>query len=131
MRPMFFTSWTTRRIQKPAVGHVLTGPIYVEGAEPGDTLEVRIVNIKARVPWAITHRAPEPCRISQPGYPQADPHSRRRGLVRPRHEISAEAVQGVMAVAPADDHYVSPIPKRRASGYAGSRAPGQWAATWI
>src|SRR5215831_20440509 len=27
-------------------GHILTGPIFVEGAEPGDTLEVRIVNIK-------------------------------------------------------------------------------------
>lgn len=26
-------------------GHILTGPIYVEGAEPGDTLEVRIRSI--------------------------------------------------------------------------------------
>ena len=27
-------------------GHILTGPVYVEGAEPGDTLEVRIVKIE-------------------------------------------------------------------------------------
>jgi acetamidase/formamidase len=26
-------------------GHILTGPVYVEGAEPGDTLEVRILSI--------------------------------------------------------------------------------------
>src|SRR4051794_26309269 len=27
-------------------GHILTGPIYVEGAEPGDVLEVRIQKIQ-------------------------------------------------------------------------------------
>jgi acetamidase/formamidase len=26
-------------------GHILTGPVYVEGAEPGDTLEVKILSI--------------------------------------------------------------------------------------
>src|SRR5688572_6411705 len=26
-------------------GHILTGPVYVEGAEPGDTLEVRVLSI--------------------------------------------------------------------------------------
>src|SRR3954465_5322043 len=26
-------------------GHILTGPIYVEGAEPGDALEVKILSI--------------------------------------------------------------------------------------
>src|ERR1051325_3012082 len=26
-------------------GHILTGPVYVEGAEPGDALEVRILSI--------------------------------------------------------------------------------------
>src|SRR6476620_8602133 len=25
-------------------GHILTGPVYVEGAEPGDTLEVKILS---------------------------------------------------------------------------------------
>ena len=36
---------------KTGGSHVLTGPVYVDGAEPGDTLEVRIINIKARVSW--------------------------------------------------------------------------------
>src|SRR5581483_8821902 len=33
-------------------GHVLTGPIYIDGAEPGDTLEVRIQKIEVTLPFA-------------------------------------------------------------------------------
>lgn len=33
-------------------GHILTGPVYVEGAEPGDTLEVRIQKIDLAIPYA-------------------------------------------------------------------------------
>ena len=33
-------------------GHVLTGPIYVEGARPGDVLEVRIRRIDLAIPYA-------------------------------------------------------------------------------
>jgi len=33
-------------------GHILTGPIYVEGAEPGDTLEVHIQRIDLAIPYA-------------------------------------------------------------------------------
>jgi acetamidase/formamidase len=33
-------------------GHILTGPIYVEGAEPGDVLEVRIRKIDLAIPYA-------------------------------------------------------------------------------
>ncbi len=33
-------------------GHILTGPIYVEGAEPGDTLEVRVLSIDLAIPYA-------------------------------------------------------------------------------
>jgi acetamidase/formamidase len=43
------------KVQLPAgVGaHVLTGPIFIEGAEPGDLLEVRIINIEFRVPYGV------------------------------------------------------------------------------
>lgn len=34
-------------------GHVLTGPIYIDGAEPGDVLEVRIQKIDLGVPYAM------------------------------------------------------------------------------
>jgi len=33
-------------------GHILTGPVYVEGAEPGDTLEIRIKKITLAIPYA-------------------------------------------------------------------------------
>jgi acetamidase/formamidase len=39
-------------------GHILTGPIYVEGAEPGDTLEVRIKDVALRQDWGWTVIAP-------------------------------------------------------------------------
>jgi acetamidase/formamidase len=33
-------------------GHILTGPIAVDGAEPGDTLEIRILKIDLAIPYA-------------------------------------------------------------------------------
>jgi acetamidase/formamidase len=33
-------------------GHILTGPIFVEGAEPGDVLEIRIKAIDLAIPYA-------------------------------------------------------------------------------
>lgn len=33
-------------------GHVLTGPIAITGAEPGDTLEIRILKIDLAIPYA-------------------------------------------------------------------------------
>lgn len=32
-------------------GHILTGPVSVTGAEPGDTLEVRILDVRLRQDW--------------------------------------------------------------------------------
>jgi acetamidase/formamidase len=39
-------------------GHILTGPIYVEGAEPGDVLEVKIVSAKLALPYAYNAFGP-------------------------------------------------------------------------
>ena len=33
-------------------GHILTGPIYIEGAQPGDVLEVRVLSINLAIPYA-------------------------------------------------------------------------------
>jgi acetamidase/formamidase len=33
-------------------GHILTGPVAIEGAEPGDTLEVRILKVDMDIPYA-------------------------------------------------------------------------------
>ncbi|MCC9137713.1 acetamidase/formamidase family protein [Pontibacter silvestris] len=34
-------------------GHMLTGPVYIEGAEPGDTLEVRILDLPLRSNYGV------------------------------------------------------------------------------
>ena len=36
-----------------ARGHYLTGPVYIEGAEPGDVLEVQIRKVTLVVPYAV------------------------------------------------------------------------------
>jgi acetamidase/formamidase len=40
-------------------GHILTGPIFVEGAEPGDVLEVRILSIELAISYAFNTLSPE------------------------------------------------------------------------
>src|SRR4051812_47353818 len=40
-------------------GHILTGPIFIEGAEPGDTLEVRIRKIRISTPYASNGFSPQ------------------------------------------------------------------------
>jgi acetamidase/formamidase len=39
-------------------GHILTGPIYIEDAEPGDVLEVRIQKIQLAIPYAYNGFGP-------------------------------------------------------------------------
>jgi acetamidase/formamidase len=51
----FWTSIPTRPRYGP---HILTGPIYIAGAEPGDTLEVQILDLSARVPYGLNNTAP-------------------------------------------------------------------------
>ena len=50
-----------RRIQdevRPGPGHIITGPVAVRGAEPGDTLEVRIDRIEFGADWGFCgHRS--------------------------------------------------------------------------
>src|SRR5579871_5168886 len=38
--------------------HMLTGPVYIEGAAPGDVLEVRIQKIQLAIPYAINAFSP-------------------------------------------------------------------------
>src|SRR6266567_9139941 len=48
---------TTHRLEqtppgkKGPGGHILTGPVFVEGAEPGDALEVKILSIDLAIPY--------------------------------------------------------------------------------
>ncbi len=39
-------------------GHILTGPVYVDGAEPGDVLEIRIKKVDLAIPYAYNAFGP-------------------------------------------------------------------------
>jgi acetamidase/formamidase len=38
--------------------HILTGPIYIEDAEPGDMLEIRVLDLKTRDTYAVNRARP-------------------------------------------------------------------------
>jgi acetamidase/formamidase len=45
---------------RPQYGpHLLTGPVYVRGAEPGDALKVEVLDLDTRVPYGINSTGPE------------------------------------------------------------------------
>lgn len=39
-------------------GHILTGPVAIRGAKPGDVLEVRIIDVRLRQDWGYTYVRP-------------------------------------------------------------------------
>lgn len=54
--------------------HILTGPIYIEGAEPGDTIELQILDVYQRVPFGLNNTSPTGgvLSTSYPGYREGD-----------------------------------------------------------
>ena len=106
-------------------GHHLTGPVYVEGAEPGDTLEVRIMKVDSRVPYGINAQSSGG---ALPGYlSQSTVRLMRTNgdvvLFKEGVEIPMKRFQGTMGVAAADD-FVSPIANAAAVGIVSSTPPG-------
>jgi len=94
-----------RAVKKEGPGpHILTGPVYIEGAEPGDVLEVRIRSIDLVLPWAMN--------LFQPGLgflPEDFPYERVKIIPLDRERMVArfDAVEipirpffGSMGVAP-------------------------------
>lgn len=47
-----------KTLERGPGGHILTGPVFVEGAEPGDVLEIHIEKIVLPVPWAHNSFSP-------------------------------------------------------------------------
>lgn len=111
--------------------HVITGPIYVEGAEPGDVLEVRTLKIDYRVPYGVISN-----RHSKGGLPGEYPENnapifskvipldtkRGVGIFNPQNnlppiEIPLDPFMGIMGVAPADPaEAVNSIPPGKYGG---------------
>jgi len=71
-------------------GHILTGPIFVEGAEPGDVLEIRIQKIDLAVPYAYNGFRPGR------GYlPEDFPYSRMKIIPLDRTRMIAKFAPGI------------------------------------
>ena len=90
-------------------GHILNGPVYVEGAEPGDTLEVSIRKVELAIPYAYNAFGP-----TRGFLPEDFPYRRmkiipldREGMVAhfaPGIEIPLHPFFGSMGVAPPSDY---------------------------
>jgi acetamidase/formamidase len=88
--------------------HVLTGPIYVEGAEPGDMLEVRILKLDLRVPYGVNNSGPRtgvlPDLLAAPAPKIIKLDTARNvALFSDDIEVPLSPFLGVMAVAPSRD----------------------------
>lgn len=88
--------------------HVLTGPIYVEGAAPGDMLEVRIHNFELRVPYGVNNSGPIsgvlPGLLSAPAVRIIKLDTKRNvALFSDDIEVPLAPFLGIMAVAPSRD----------------------------
>lgn len=71
-------------------GHILTGPIYIEGAEPGDALEVRIESIGLAIPYAYNGFGPRSGTI-----PEDFPRSRTRIIPLDAAKMVAPFAEGI------------------------------------
>jgi len=101
-------------------GHILTGPIHVEGAEPGDVLEVRILSVDYSVPYGYNG-----CSGFVRDLCDEDRRSRliridtknHRAEIAPGVEITTRPFFGSMGVAPPPDSgRVSSVPPGRNAG---------------
>ena len=90
-------------------GHILDGPVYVEGAEPGDTLEVRIQKIELAIPYAYNAFGPTRGFLPE-DFPyhkiKIIPLDRERMMARfaPGIEIPLHPFFGSMGVAPPPEY---------------------------
>lgn len=117
----FFT-WDSRHEdvpRRPSKGHCLTGPIWIEGATPGQTLQVDVLEL---VPGPLGYTAimPEkgllPHDFPDPYVKIWDLRNGRSAELRPGVEVPLEPFLGVMGVAPAEVGRFPTAPPRQVGG---------------
>ena len=101
-------------------GHILTGPIHIEGAEPGDVLEVRILSVDYSIPYGyngcsgFVRDLCDPDRRSRLIRIDTD---NDRAEIMPGITIETRPFFGSMGVAPPPDSgRVSSVPPGRHAG---------------
>jgi acetamidase/formamidase len=88
-------------------GHMINGPIYIEGAEPDDMLEVRILSVTPRIPYGAVSGNP-----GSGALPDLSPRpftkivhldlKRNAGIFDDSVEVPLGPFMGVMATCPPD-----------------------------
>jgi acetamidase/formamidase len=116
-------------------GHILTGPVYVEGAEPGDALEVRILSIDLALDYGYNGCSgflPENCdRSAGTRIIPLDPRTMTARFA-PDVVIPLHPFFGSMGVAPAPElGRVSSNPPGRHAGNLDNRELGVGATLFI
>jgi acetamidase/formamidase len=100
-------------------GHILTGPVYVEGAEPGDALEVKILSIDFAIDYGYNGCSgflPENCEQGRPAKIIRLDKNTMTAEFRPGIAVPLRPFFGSMGVAPAPE-----------SGRVSSNPPGRHA----
>jgi acetamidase/formamidase len=140
--------WATRssrsRDQGRTGAHILTGPIAIAGAEPGDTLEIQILELTPRVPWGINTAGATSGVLAAdyPGTKPGDPGSgvsganppnlirtavvngREVALFSDQIHVPLAPFMGIMAVAPANPQVGQP--GVTTAGRQSSKQPGPY-----
>jgi acetamidase/formamidase len=101
-------------------GHILTGPVYVEGAEPGDVLEVKILSIDLALDYGYNGCSgylPDNCEKDVPVKILQLNRQKMTAEFEPGITIPLHPFFGSMGVAPAPDAgRVSSVPPGRHAG---------------
>ena len=104
--------------EKGPGGHVLTGPIFIEGAEPGDVLEVHFAAIDLAIPYGYNS-------IGQNGFLSDEIYERKTKII----QLNKEKMEGYFS-----DSVVIPLrPFFGSAGVAPPKEVGKWnsAPPWI
>ena len=134
-----FWASRTQRPRDGRSGHIITGPIAIDGAAPGDTLQVDVLELVTRVPYGINTTGAT-SGVFGPNYPGSRPGDPPRDIRSTRHlfrtgrtgdrevaffsdsiEVPLEPFMGIMAVAP---NPVLGAPGVTVPGVQASRPPG-------
>ncbi|HZJ65604.1 MAG TPA: acetamidase/formamidase family protein [Kofleriaceae bacterium] len=101
-------------------GHILTGPVFVEGAEPGDVLEVKILSIDLALDYGYNGcngYLPENCEKDVPVKILQLNRQKMTAEFEPGIVIPLHPFYGSMGVAPAPDAgRISSVPPGRHAG---------------
>ena len=115
--------WRAELVAEKKTSHTLTGPIYINGAEPGDVLQIDIIKLTPRA-YSYTYNIPGEYRVG--GVPEDFPEAqlklipldvtKKTAKFNDNITLPIRPFLGIMGVAPAQDGRVSTAPPSNFGG---------------